>query len=156
MTYVVAAVSALLAVVFVLALAREVRLRRAIQKLLSRIFQDWRECHATPAPSMSHIVGGVRHADGGAVHHAHRTSAKGPLGFAGGFSAGRRLPHERRKGFGFQLGTSAAIVACAGPRRPAAQSDAQHHQPRHRRPATAVLFLEFFDNLIPLKLERWR
>ena len=42
MTYAIVAASGLLAVVLALALAREVRLRRALQNLLARIFRYWR------------------------------------------------------------------------------------------------------------------
>ena len=42
MTYAVVLASSLLAVVLALALAREARLRRALQALLARIFKHWR------------------------------------------------------------------------------------------------------------------
>ena len=53
MTYVVVAASSVLAVLLVIALAREVRLRRALQKLLARIFQVWRNRHAKESPARS-------------------------------------------------------------------------------------------------------
>ena len=56
MTYIVVAASSLLAVLLVIALAREVRLRRALQKLLSRIFQVWRNRNAHDSPARSHDV----------------------------------------------------------------------------------------------------
>jgi hypothetical protein len=43
--------SSLLAVVLVLALAREVRLRRALQQLLTRILNYWRKRHDKNDPS---------------------------------------------------------------------------------------------------------
>ncbi len=45
MMYVVVLASSLLAVVLALALAREARLRRALQSLLARIFNHWRNAH---------------------------------------------------------------------------------------------------------------
>ena len=45
MIYAIVAASGLLAVVLTLALAREVRLRRALQNLLARIFRYWRHAH---------------------------------------------------------------------------------------------------------------
>lgn len=53
MIYVVVAASSVLAVLLVIALAREVRLRRALQKLLSRIFLVWRNRHAHESPPRS-------------------------------------------------------------------------------------------------------
>jgi hypothetical protein len=52
-TYAIVLASSLLAVVLALALAREVRLRRALERLLARILSYWRNQHAsneTPAP----------------------------------------------------------------------------------------------------------
>jgi hypothetical protein len=49
MSFVVAATS-LLAVVLVIALAREVRLRRALQHLLARLLDLWRNPHETVPP----------------------------------------------------------------------------------------------------------
>ena len=45
MLYALVAASGLLAVFLSLALAREVRLRRALQNLLARIFRHWRNNH---------------------------------------------------------------------------------------------------------------
>ena len=46
MLYAIVAAGGLLAVMLSLALAREVRLRRALQNLLARIFRLWRDSHA--------------------------------------------------------------------------------------------------------------
>ena len=45
--------SSLLAVLLALALAREVRLRRALQKLIQRIFKLWRNRHETDVDDVS-------------------------------------------------------------------------------------------------------
>ena len=45
MTYALVAASGLLAVLLALAWCREVRLRRALQTLLARIFAFWRNAH---------------------------------------------------------------------------------------------------------------
>jgi hypothetical protein len=47
MTIAAVAASGLLAVILTLALAREVRLRRALQALLARIFRTWRNANGT-------------------------------------------------------------------------------------------------------------
>ena len=47
MTIAVVVASGLLAVILSLALAREVRLRLALQALLARIFTHWRNAHGT-------------------------------------------------------------------------------------------------------------
>jgi hypothetical protein len=51
MTIAILLASSLLAVVLVLALAREVRLRRALQQLLTRILNYWRKRHDKNDPS---------------------------------------------------------------------------------------------------------
>jgi hypothetical protein len=51
MTIPVLLASSLLAVVLVLALAREVRLRRALQQLLTRILNYWRKRHDKNDPA---------------------------------------------------------------------------------------------------------
>jgi hypothetical protein len=48
--------SSLLAVVLVVALVREVRLRRALQRLLSRLLAMWRNRHAEDRSAVSTIV----------------------------------------------------------------------------------------------------
>ena len=48
--------SSLLAVVLVVALVREVRLRRALQRLLSRLLVVWRNRHAEDRSALSTIV----------------------------------------------------------------------------------------------------
>jgi hypothetical protein len=48
--------SSLLAVVLVVALVREVRLRRALQRLLSRLLAVWRQRHAEDRSTLSTIV----------------------------------------------------------------------------------------------------
>jgi hypothetical protein len=53
MTYAVVLTSSLLAVVLTLALAREVRLRKALQRLLAKIFIHGRTAHATDPPNRS-------------------------------------------------------------------------------------------------------
>ena len=45
MLHAVVLASSLLAILLTLALAREVRLRRALQRLLARIFNHWRNAH---------------------------------------------------------------------------------------------------------------
>jgi len=62
MTYAIVAASSLLAVLLVLALVREVRARRAMQKLLARIFHHRRPNYETDCTE-SH-----RDVDGDAVH----------------------------------------------------------------------------------------
>ena len=48
--------SSLLTVVLVVALVREVRLRRALQRLLSRLLSVWRPRHAEERSALSAIV----------------------------------------------------------------------------------------------------
>ena len=61
MSYVVVLASGMLATVLALALAREARLRRALQALLARIFNHWRNSHETDHagrhdPAGSHVA----------------------------------------------------------------------------------------------------
>ena len=51
MLYAIVAASGLLVVFLSLALAREVRLRRALQNLLARIFRLWRDTNANDCTS---------------------------------------------------------------------------------------------------------
>ena len=66
MLYALVAASGLLAVILSLALAREVRLRRALQNLLARIFRHWRNTHAKNPTDRS------PNDDHGPVDTAHR------------------------------------------------------------------------------------
>ena len=51
MSYPVLLASSALAVILVLALAREMRLRRALQRLLARLLKFWRKQHAENPPT---------------------------------------------------------------------------------------------------------
>jgi hypothetical protein len=54
MTYAVILASSLLAVVLTLAFAREVRLRKALQRLLAKLFTHWRTANGTHPMNRPH------------------------------------------------------------------------------------------------------
>ncbi len=58
MTSAVILASSVLAVVLIVALVREVRLRRALERLLSRLLAVWRKRHAADCNSLPTIVDG--------------------------------------------------------------------------------------------------